>query len=162
MGRGTAKTVACRIARDELASVSNDSYRQSPNNVLSLADRIHFFPQFNLLAVINEGRNELVLRKINILKHLDETGIDYLFVSSHAQTVVGRGAAYNYTIAVKSKNGDVRYKLESGPDGMEVAENGELTWNVPDSHQTGPVGVIVSITDASAQEIYHSFNLTIR
>jgi hypothetical protein len=42
-----------------------------------------------------------------------------------------------------------------------LASDGRLTWSVPTSSEDKDVEVLVSIGDASEQEIFHSFKLAI-
>jgi hypothetical protein len=45
---------------------------------------------------------------------------------------------------------------------MKISPTGLVTWRVPDTTYDDPVAVIISIKDASGQEIYHNLSLTIR
>ena len=67
-----------------------------------------------------------------------------------------------YEIAVKSRRGGVHYTLDSGPTGMSLSDDGKLVWSVPASQPRGRQGVIVTIKDASGEEVMHSFNITVR
>jgi hypothetical protein len=61
-------------------------------------------------------------------------------------------------LAVKSKKGGVRYKLESGPAGMALDGNGRLTWRTP----AGTEGdVLISVRDQSGQEVFHTFKVEV-
>ena len=42
--------------------------------------------------------------------------------------------------------------------GMKVRRN-RLTWKVPSNHKPGPVSVILTLTDASGPEVFHSYTL---
>jgi hypothetical protein len=45
---------------------------------------------------------------------------------------------------------------------MTLSSDGELQWSVPANQPTGHVAVVITIKDASNQEVLHSFNLAIR
>jgi hypothetical protein len=60
-------------------------------------------------------------------------------------------------IAVKSKKGGVKYRLEAGPKGMSVAADGKVTWKAP--AEGGTEDVILSVSDATGQEIFHTFKV---
>jgi len=128
---------------------------------LSADERIHFFPDANLLITISDDRDELILHQFRITDALEKAGIDYFFVTSIPPKSVRRGKTYTYQIVTRSKRGDVKYKLEGGPEGMKISPTGRLDWNVPSQQPPGPINVIVSINDASGQEVYHSFSLTV-
>ena len=129
---------------------------------LSIDKRVHFFPTANLLVNIPTMRDQLVLHRLDVNAALEKAGIDYLYVTSLPPTTASRGSTFTYTIAVKSRQGSIRYTLDSGPDGMTISDHGDLKWSVPASEPVGRQGVIVTIKDASGQEILHSFNITIR
>ena len=69
------------------------------------------------------------------------------------------GKAFDYPIAVKSKKGGVKYKLDAGPDGMAISPTGRVTWDVPADFAV-EVSVIVTVSDATGQEVFHTFKLT--
>ena len=129
---------------------------------LSIDKRIHFFPTANLLVTISAMREQLVLRKLDLTTALDKAGIDYLYVSSLPPATAAPGSTLSYTVEVKSKRGGMHCSLDSGPEGMTVTDDGKLHWNVPADEKVGRQGVIITIKDASGQEILHSFNITIR
>ena len=70
------------------------------------------------------------------------------------------GRPFAYAPAVRSKKGGVKMKLESGPDGMKFAD-GKLTWDVPKDQDGKLVDVILSVADASGQEVFHTFTLDV-
>jgi len=63
---------------------------------------------------------------------------------------------------VKSRKGGVKVKLESGPPGMTVSGQGRVSWKVPADFAPGEVDVILGIGDASGQETFQTFRLTVR
>ena len=60
---------------------------------------------------------------------------------------------------VKSKSGGLKYKLESGPDGMTISGSGELRWDAPAAQAGKTAPVIVSVKDAAGKELLHSFEV---
>ena len=71
-------------------------------------------------------------------------------------------AELRYDVAVKSKKGGVKVKLESGPAGMKVTPEGRLTWPVPKEFAGTEAEVLLSVSDASGKETFHSFKLSVR
>src|SRR2546423_35325 len=61
----------------------------------------------------------------------------------------------------RSGAGQLRHRLESSPAGMKVAADGKLEWKVPLDLADEQASVILTVADASGQEVYHSFNITI-
>jgi hypothetical protein len=123
----------------------------------TLDKRVHFLAHADLLVTIPDTNDALVLRKFDVLAELDKSGIDYLFVSSTPVLSARKGSVYRYPIEVKSKRGGVTFKLESGPDGMAVSPAGVVTWQAPPG--AGEASVIITVADASGQEIFHTFNV---
>jgi serine protease Do len=128
---------------------------------IGIDKRVFLIPQANLLVTLPEAQDELFLRRVNLLTELEKSGVDYLFVAGLPARVTQKGQLYQYAIDVKSKRGGVIYKLETGPSGMKVNAAGVLSWSVPKTADP-QASVIVSIRDASGQEIYHSFTLVVR
>ena len=128
---------------------------------LSPDKRIHFFPTANLLVIVPATRDQLVLRRLDVTAALDKAGIDYLYVTSLPPATAAPGSTLTYAVEVKSKRGGVHCTLDSGPEGMTLSDDGKLQWAVPAGEPNGRQGVIITIKDASGQEILHSFNITI-
>src|SRR5262249_14238690 len=129
--------------------------------VLAYDQRILFIPAANLPVLIPAVRTKLILPSLDIQKELDRSGQDYLLIASDPPTLAKKGKTYTYPMAVKSKQGGVRYRLESGPEGMKVTEAGVVTWPVPSNFAETEVDVIVSVTGASGKEQFQSFRITV-
>ncbi len=103
-----------------------------------------------------------MLHRLDLTAALEKTGIDYLFVTSLPPASATPGSTLSYAIAVQSRRGGLRYTLDSGPPGMTLSDDGKLQWSVPAGQPAGRQGVIVTITDASGQEILHAFDIVTR
>ncbi len=123
--------------------------------------RVLFVPEGKLLAILPLSNDRLILHRLDIDKALDKSGIDYLFVTSRPPAAAYRGSRFTYTPKVKSKKGNVRFKIEFGPEGMSVAPDGTLNWRVPPNLTESEVRVLLTVTDASGQEVFHSFKLAV-
>ena len=55
----------------------------------------------------------------------------------------------------RSKQGGIICTLDSGPDGLKVAADGQLTWAVPQNLKGEDVLAVVKVNDASGQERSH-------
>jgi hypothetical protein len=62
---------------------------------------------------------------------------------------------------VKSKKGDVKLRLDSGPKGMKL-EEGKLSWFVPATLSGREVDASLAVTDSSGREVLHPFKLEVR
>ncbi len=123
--------------------------------------RVMLVPAAKLLVVVPASNDRLVLHRFDLDEIMDKSGIDYLYVTSDPPASVARGARLDYAIKVRSKKGGVKYKMESGPKDLTVSADGRVTWSVPSSIADKEVDILVSITDASGQEIFHSFKLAL-
>ena len=122
---------------------------------------VFLIPDAELLVFVPATDDKLILRRFNLVDLLDKAGVDYLFVASRPVTRAVKGSTYSYPLLVKSKKGGVKVKLVSGPPGMEVTPEGRTTWAVPTDFADAAADVILSVTDASDQEVFHSFKVTV-
>ncbi|MEI9895522.1 MAG: hypothetical protein WDN28_16925 [Chthoniobacter sp.] len=123
---------------------------------LTLDKRYHFFPQLNLFLTIPPTNDKIVARAFNIRQLLDEKGIDYLYVTSFPP--LGKvSASYHYQLEVASHAGSITYALQAGPSGLTISKDGRVEWKPP--AQPADETVIVSLKDASGQELLHSFHV---
>jgi predicted Zn finger-like uncharacterized protein len=121
--------------------------------------RVQFIPDANLLVVLPESKDRLDVHRVNIEEMLNKSGIDFLYVTSRPNATAPRGSTFRYPIAVKSKKGGLKYKIESGPDGMKVDAAGTITWKIDAAQDLVEEVVLLTITDAAGQEIFHRFRL---
>src|SRR5262249_61110534 len=71
------------------------------------------------------------------------------------------GGAVAYQIQTKSEKGSVRYKLEAGPRVVSVTAAGRLTWKVPADYAQAETDVLLTVSDATGQEVFHTFKLAL-
>ena len=128
---------------------------------LGLDKRLFLIPQAQLIVTLPPAGDKLHLYRFDLDRALDKAGIDYLLVTSSPKTQAVKGRTYTYPLVVKSKKGGVKYKVESGPDGMKVSPDGRLTWPVPADFGQAELDVIVTVSDASGQEIFHTFKIAV-
>jgi hypothetical protein len=135
---------------DELKAVSTLYWEQ----------RVHYYPRSGLLVTLAKPPNgdRLILRRIDLVALMDKAGMDYLFVNSQPP-VAKAGTPFSYRLDVRSKKGGVRVKLESGPPGMQVTPAGQITWAVPADFAERETDVLLTIADASGQEVFHNFKV---
>jgi hypothetical protein len=123
---------------------------------------VFLIPVANLLVILPFNKDRLVLHRFDLDGLLAKSDVDYLFVQSHPVTTAVRGQQYSYPLAVRSKKGGVKVKLKSGPEGMSVTPAGRLTWPVPKDFAGKEAEVVLTLSDASGQEVFHSFKLSVR
>ncbi|HUT51917.1 MAG TPA: serine protease [bacterium] len=129
----------------------------------TLDKRFHFVPDANLILMVPESNDKIVIQYFNIMDSLEASGLDYLFVASAPQPDAKRGEKYEYNLDVKSKRGGVTYSLDSGPEGMKISKKGMISWPVPKDYEApGEEFIIISISDTSEQQIFHTFKIAVR
>jgi predicted Zn finger-like uncharacterized protein len=120
--------------------------------------RIHYYPRAGLLLTLGGESDRLVLRRADLTEQLDKSGSDYLVVVSRPP-LAKAGTAFSYRLDVRSKKGGAKVKLESGPAGLKVTPEGQVSWDVPAKLDEPEAEVIVTIRDASGQEVFHTFKI---
>jgi len=169
-GRGEKPRVAVKLLGDDrpvatlpdlpgldLPAGNNNT---NPGPGLPLYDRLFLVPDAKALVVLNGAATALYVHRFDLKELLEQSGVDYLLVMSRPPAAA-RGAKYRYAPVVWSKKGGVKLKLEAGPAGMAVAA-GAVTWDVPADHPAGDApAVILTVSDAGGQEIFHTFTLSV-
>ena len=122
--------------------------------------RVRYLPRANLLVFLRQDNKQIVVRPFDLMSELDKTDQDYLFILSPPRTRVKAGETYAYRLDVKSKAGGLKYKLESGPDGMTISGGGEVRWDAPAAQAGKSAAVIINVRDAAGKEVFHSFEVT--
>src|SRR5437763_11792201 len=98
---------------------------------------------------------------MNLESYVKDSPLDYLVVTSKPPGSCRRDAVYNYDIKAMSKKGGLKYRIETGPKGMSVDENGKLTWRVPLLLKDTKTHVVVMVSDAGGTDKPHSFDINI-
>jgi hypothetical protein len=136
------------------------NHNQTVARGLQLYDRVFLVPDAKALAILHGTHDKITIHKLDVESALDKAGIDFLFVTSRPGGAVC-GKVYSYKPEVKSRKGGVKVKLDAGPDGMKVAADGTVTWSVPENFADTEVSVILTISDSSGQEVFHTFTLPV-
>ena len=124
-----------------------------------LDQHLFFVPDAGLLAVLPVSKDRLFLHRIDIEQQLRDAGIDYLIVLSQPPAEVIPGQEFQYQIEARAKQGKVEYNLESAPDGMTLSADGLVNWVVPADLEDSEVNVIITLRDATGQQIFHNLKL---
>lgn len=132
-----------------------------PASPLALAERVHYFPDANLMLTIPPSGNEVVLRDFNLITQMDRLGLDYLFADSVPPGTAARPGIYQYDLKVRSRRGGMRFSLRQAPPGMELSKTGQLRWNVSESLAVHQARVVIDIKDDSGQSVSQGFVIRI-
>jgi hypothetical protein len=128
---------------------------------MPLWQRIHLIPSAKVLVTLGEGAAHLVLRKFDLARELEAEGIDYLFVESSPVAHAQPNGKYTYKMVIRSKKGGVKAELQTGPKGMTVSKDGIVQWTVPTRPAEPHAIVIIQVSDASGQSVFHSFGIEV-
>jgi hypothetical protein len=122
--------------------------------------RVFCYPSAGLLITLSAQKDRLVLRRVDLAEQLEKSGADYLAVVSRPPRARA-GTLFTYKVDIRSKKGGVRVKLESGPEGMKVTSDGRVSWSVPAKPGSPEADVVLTIQDASGQELSHRFAIAL-
>lgn len=115
---------------------------------------VHYFPRGGLLVTLAD-KNKVVLRRLDLVERLKKTEVDYLFIMTQPATAKP-GTPFTHRLDIRSRKDEGRQvKLVNGPEGLQVSADGVLTWAVPAEFAEEEATALVSIRDASGQEILH-------
>ncbi|MBS0201315.1 MAG: trypsin-like peptidase domain-containing protein [Planctomycetes bacterium] len=117
--------------------------------------RVFLVPEAQVIAVLPQTNDQVVMYKFDANAALEQSGLDYLIVTSQPPHEIEAGSTLNYAIKVKSNRPKVTFTLEAAPQGMAVSPDGVVTWT-PDGTVTSDQDVILTIKNAS-QELFHTF-----
>ncbi len=118
----------------------------------TLDKRFVFVPRAQLLITIPVENDRLVLRRLNVDLALERAGGRYLFVVSPLCVAATAGQKLEHQIVARSSKGGVTCALVQGPDGMNVAPDGMVTWQVPEKLAGEDVAATIAVKDAAVQE----------
>lgn len=138
---------------------SQDQMRYVRSDAMPPDRRIVFLPTIGRIVMLPLDNQRVVMKKFDLKATLDESGIDYLVVTSAPPPTVQPRKAWKYQIHVLSKAGKPTYKLDFAPQGMKVSEDGLITWKPPAKLPPQGEKVVVLIRDAGEEELFHSFTL---
>jgi len=124
--------------------------------------RFHFVPAAHLLITIPPSNDRLVLRRLDLDEALGRTGGDHLIVTSPPTLDATAGEKLVHRIVARSKKGGITYALARGPDGLKVASDGRITWTVPRALEGQDVTVVVTVGDASGDELFHTLKIRVK
>lgn len=124
--------------------------------------RFSLIPSAKVLVVLAPTNDKLQLYPFDLDAALEKSGKDYLLVEPLPPTPAVRGETFAQALAVRSKKGGVKVKLESGPAGMTVTPEGRFEWAVPGDFADQETKILLTVSDASGREVLHSFKLSVR
>ena len=128
----------------------------------TLEKRFHFLPAARLLITIPPTNDRLILRRLDVDQALDSLPGDYLFVVSPPSLTAKAGQPLVHQIEARSRKGSVKYTLTRGPNGLVVSPEGRLSWPSPRGVEGAELTAVVTVSDASGREVFHTLTLHVR
>jgi hypothetical protein len=159
---GERQIVHTLVGLEELATIASDWQTTFTQQVDAGHERVHYIPWANVIVTLPFDNQEIDVRRYDLMKELESSGVEYLFVDSIPPFEAVRGDTLRYPIAVKSKSAAITYRLETGPDGASVSEDGIVTWNIPRETADAATQFIVAIKNGAGKEVLHSFSVRLK
>ena len=123
--------------------------------------RVFLVPAAKVIAFLPPSNDRVVLFKIDPDAALEQSGRDYLFVTSRPPREVKAGTTFRYSIVTKAHNKPISFSLDSSPKGMRVSTTGVIEWDVPKDASEKINEIILTITDLKGNEVFHTFKLKV-
>jgi hypothetical protein len=122
--------------------------------------RFQFVPAAQLLITIPLTNDRLVLRSLKLDHSRARARGERLVVTSPTDLTAAAGQKLVHRIVAESKAAGITYTLARGPEGLNVAPDGQLTWMVPERFK-GEVRAVVVVGDASGAELFHTLKIRV-
>ncbi len=139
----------------------NLSFNGWDREEMGMWKRVYFVPQANLIATLPATNDRIVLRKLDVDAALDESGVDYLIVTSQPPRRITAGSRFEYQITAKAKKQPLAFGIATGPEGMTITPKGKIEWDVPPEAPSGLENVILTVRDAGGTEVFHTFEIQV-
>ncbi len=126
---------------------------------LDLIKRVHVLPSEKRIIVIPNSYDQLHVYSIDFEKLLRDSNLEFFFAATRPIDQIIPGQIFEHQVEAKSNALPVRFKLESGPEGMRVSEDGVVRWNVPSELKKNYFPVRISITNSTGKAVEHKFTV---
>jgi hypothetical protein len=126
-----------------------------------LGQRVHFYPQADLLVTLDATLKAVILRRVGIGGQLAKEGTGYLVVDSFPPSLARRGQRLVYEPTARASGAKPAVRLDYGPTGMAVRKDGRLEWAVPPDFADKEAKVVLHFS-SGRQEAYQTFSVWVR
>jgi S1-C subfamily serine protease len=124
--------------------------------------RFHFIPAARLFITIPPTNDRLVLRRLDIDQAIARSEKPLLLVTSPGELSVRPRQEIVHQVQARSSKGPVRFELTSGPAGLSVSSEGMLSWRAPIAGGNEVHEAVVTISDASGRQIFHTIRIKVQ
>lgn len=133
----------------------------SDGDPVTIDKRFHFIPSANLLITVPASNDRLVLRRLSLDEGIARSSSPILAVTSPSELSARRGRPFIHQIQVRSNKGGTTFDLTLGPKGLSVSGDGVLQWQIPLDSERKEYEAIVTVGDASGNQIFHTVRIKV-
>jgi hypothetical protein len=103
-----------------------------------------------------------MLRTLDLERAIASSEKPILVVTSASELSVRPSQNVAHQVEARSSKGGVRFELTSGPPGLTVSPAGELNWRVPLDRERKEYEVILTISDSSGRQLFHTIRIKVQ
>ncbi|HPN85243.1 MAG TPA: trypsin-like peptidase domain-containing protein, partial [Victivallales bacterium] len=121
--------------------------------------RFWFYHDKDLLVAVNDNSDRMHFCSLGFKEAVKNSSPPLNIVSAPERNVKP-GTVYKYQIKTNKDNAKLKYKIELGPEGMQVSDAGLVSWKQPAHAKPSliPIEITVSSPDSS-ESILHKFKI---
>jgi S1-C subfamily serine protease len=131
---------------------------QTPE-IITIEKRIYFIPNAKLVVLLPEKQESVILHRFDLEESLRASENNYLAITSNPAPLIANDQDFQYQIVTASNHGNLRYHLDSGPEGMTVSDTGLVQWKVQNLPEDGEIKVRITVSDDREHNVQHNFEL---
>ena len=128
---------------------------------LTIDKRFHLVPAARLFITIPPTNDCLVIRHLDIDQASDRAASEPLLILSATRLKASAGSKLEHRIVARARKGAVRFELSDGPDGLNVAPDGMVTWEVPARFKGQEATAVITVSEPSGEERFHTIKILV-
>ena len=128
---------------------------------MTIDKRFHFIPAANLLITIPPTNDRLVLRRLDLDRAIASSEKPLLLVTSPSELSARPRQDLVHLVQARSSRGAGRFELATGPPGLTVSPDGTLNWRVPLAPENKAYEAVLTISDPSGRQIFHTIRIKV-
>ncbi|MFT5855075.1 MAG: hypothetical protein ACI8XO_002323 [Verrucomicrobiales bacterium] len=131
------------------------------STIVPLAKRFYLIPKYDVFIYLPSSFNKFEMIEFSVEEKLKNLGEDYLLVNSPPPSIGKIGTLFSHQVTAASSSGGIKFKLQSGPEGLAVNDTGLVRWNVPTNMRGQKESIILSLSDSEGRERFYTFTIQI-
>lgn len=145
----------------ELPKVELGFNRGRLKNELPFDKRLILVSRLGKLIAVPPAGSAVIVYKTDP-KHFPSPAVARLTVTSSPPFATHRGELFSYQVLTTAPFGELKYRLDFAPDGLEVLADGLISWQVPPNFADAEASVILTVRSPQGTEDVHAFVLQVR